>query len=132
MIRHGVPQGSILGPVLFLVYVNDIGSHISNGHIVQYADDTTLCFSAESIPALEIQAFVNLNLCIQQFERTQLSVNSSKTKYIHFSLRNHDHTLKPLVMVDDIILQETNSVKFLGVHLDRGLSWGDHIDSVGA
>jgi hypothetical protein len=73
-LRYGVPQGSILGPLLFLVYVNDLNSVIPRGKIVQYADDTTLCFSSNKIEEIELVSFGEINSCIQYFEKKILKL----------------------------------------------------------
>ncbi len=129
-LSYGVPQGSILSPLLFLVYVNDVGSSVQNGQIVQYADDTTLCFKAKSKQELEQVTFLELNNSIQHFNELNLKTNPTKSSFIKFSLQRgiSDSTLT--VMLDDTEIEEVHSTKFLGIHLDQGLTWNCHIDSV--
>jgi len=62
-----VPQEAILGPILFLIYVNNLNQSIQNGETIQYADDTTLCFKAKNKTGLEINAFLDLSSSIQFF-----------------------------------------------------------------
>jgi len=127
---QGVPQGSILGPVLFLIYVNDLGDSIQNGKIVRFADDTTLVSKAKNKEELEIQSFVQLNSCIQYFSDINLQTNNAKTNDINFCLRQQDSEVQPSVMVDETLLEEVESTCFLGMYLDRGLTWNDHVEHI--
>lgn len=129
-ISQGVPQGSILGPLLFLIYVNKLPSVKQHGELVLYADDTTLCFKEKTLEQLEIVSFIELNSCIQYFSEINLATNHSKSNMINFSLRQQEHAVRPAVCVDDVFLEETESTKFLGMYLDRGLTWCDHVDSI--
>lgn len=129
-LAYGVPQGSILGPLLFLIYVNHIGESIQSGKVLQYADDTTICVKSKSIQDLEINSYIALNSCIQNFSAINLKTNHSKSNVISFCLRQQQKEVLPIVMMDDTILEQTNSTNFLGMHLDRGLTWINHIDSI--
>jgi len=130
ILRYGVPQGSILSPLLFLLYVNDVGSALEKGRLVQYADDTTLCFRENTNETLELETFVNLNNLIQRFEHLNLKTNASKSMFIKFQLRESHFQHFPTVMVDETEVEEVRCTKFLGIFLDRGLTWEDHIDNV--
>jgi hypothetical protein len=95
---------------------------------VLMSDDTTLCFKSKTKSELEITAFSGLNGCIQYFSGVRL--NSSKSTYLDFCQRQQDESYQPNVIVDDALLEEADSTKFLGMHLDRGLTWDDHIEAI--
>lgn len=105
---------------MFLVYVNDIGASLQQGRIVQHADDTTLCFRDNAPELVEQQAFLELNKCIQHFKCLNLNANCSKTNFVNFSLRPCATEWSPSVMKGDNLLDEVHTVKYLGIHLDRG------------
>lgn len=129
-INQGVPQGSILGPILFLIYLNKLPSIKQRGELVLYADDTTLCFKEKTLEELEIVSFIELNSCMQYFSEINLATNQSKSNMISFSLRRQEHAVRPAVSLDDVLLEETESTKFLGMYLDQGLTWCDHVNSI--
>ena len=126
LIRAGVPQGSVLGPLLFLVYINDLPNNIDS-HIKLFADDTTLYIDVDS----HERAANVLNSDLVQIKSwaKQWLVNFSapKTKLMTCSFRNNDN---PSIIFDDVILPETKSHKHLGLTLSNNLSWSEHINTI--
>lgn len=110
---HGVPQGSVLGPILFLIYINDLTS-ITSSHFVIFADDTTIIQSHKNIDILCTNVKGTVLETQKWFAANQLSLNRSKTEKMIFSLRNITE------------LNDKDSIKFLGVYLDKKLSWEQH------
>lgn len=123
-VRYGVPQGSILGPTLFLIYVNDLHKS-TNAEIVQYADDTTIvCKNKESQSLWESveDVFSSLN---NWFTINGLSLNISKTQVIEFTPR-HSQTVTE-VDFKTFQLKTQHTVSLLGLTIDANLNWKDHI-----
>ncbi|KAG8258907.1 hypothetical protein J6590_021702 [Homalodisca vitripennis] len=112
-------QGSILGPVLFLVYISRRNSSLLRGKMVQYVDDTTLCIKAPTKHELEIISFLVLNSCIQFFSKLNLRTNNSKSNALNFCLRQREIEDRAAVMADDVLIEETDSTKFLGMYLEK-------------
>jgi hypothetical protein len=132
-LSHGVPQGSILGPTLFILYVNackDIvsGYHSNKCNVLQYADDTTLSFNGHSSNCLKELAIEKTISCVEYFKTLDLSTNFSKTYYINFGF-NQDID-KFNFNINNDCLQEADYIKFLGLFIDKKLSWDHHIDLV--
>ncbi|KAG8270485.1 hypothetical protein J6590_108423 [Homalodisca vitripennis] len=75
-------------------------------------------------------SFIELNNLVQHFNELNLKTNPSKSSFIKFSLRQTDSDYSPTVMLDETEITEVYAMKFLGIHLDRGLTWDSHVDHV--
>lgn len=127
-VKSGVPQGSILGPVLFLLYIGDIVNCNIKGNILLYADDTILFYSGE--PELIFsQAQRDLELINKWTLENGMKLNSDKCVYLRIS-KHIKNTKKLLLSIDDIELAEVNKVKYLGLILDSGMTFSSHVENL--
>lgn len=119
----GVPQGSILGPMLFLLYVNDLPD-IVDGLIVMYADDTSIVTRAADEGATTNKLKVNLEEMEGWFSQNNLKLNINKTNFIKFT--NNENTWQ--TSYHGNILTGAENASFLGWSIDSHLSWRQHVD----
>jgi hypothetical protein len=125
----GIPQGSILGPLLFLIYINDIPSVIKHGHPILFADDTNIIYSDKNLGNLCSLVNVELDILSDWFLANRLSVNIKKTKYIIFHNANrHNQPEFTSVKISGQALERVQMIEFLGVILHENLSWKPHLD----
>lgn len=126
----GVPQGSILGPTLFLCYVNDLASSL-NCRLSLYADDSALVFAGEK--AADIASFLSneLSLCKKWLVDNRLSLHVGKTESILFGTRKRVNKASGFTITcDGEAVKRVTTVKYLGVTLDQYLSFDGYIDGV--
>ena len=135
-INCGVPQGSILGPLLYLIYVNDI-QYACTGNILSFADDTTLYLSNSNINTLYKDANMHINNLFIWFCSNKLSLNANKTKYILLRPKRSKHNIENMTLaIDEIPLKRIGEncdekfTKFLGLYFDENLTFKNHITQV--
>ena len=125
----GVPQGSLLGPLLFSIYLNDLPNIEINGQIIFYADDCSIVYSADSYDELEMKIENSLKNINDWMNKNHLTINIKKSNYmlIDFSgRRNNDICVK----IGNNLLQKVFEAKVLGILIDDRLSFKSHIEFV--
>lgn len=140
-VSHGVPQGSILGPTLFLVYINELCQlKIPNGSVITFADDTALVFKADSWEEVYKQAQLGLDAVKKWLDDNFLTLNVDKTKYVAFTKRGSPpnylfnivaHSCAKVIQsttCNCASIQNVNVIKYLGIQIDYKLSFDSHIE----
>ena len=132
-LTHGVPQGTILGPVLFLIYINDLPNCLDYSTPRLYADDTTLTFSDCDMAMLQHQMTNDLQQITKWLRVNKLTLNVLKSEYMLIGSRQRLSTLDQSSMslsVDGLPLKRCTEAKCLGVLIDEHLTWKKHIESI--
>ena len=127
-ISLGVPQGSVLGPILFLIYINDISNIFLNSKTILFADDMTLYLIGHSPENLISIANQELKLLSQWCISNRLTINTNKTYYMLFTNKKHQ-TLPPLIIHNETMTR-TDRHKFLGITYDETMTFKQHINSL--
>ena len=130
-VRCGVPQGSILGPLLFIIYINDLGQYLQECKINLYADDTALYTDANSHIELLLNLRLELSMVSEWLKANRLTLNIKKTKFIVFGTRQRLRQVPPLnLSINGEQLEQVDNMKYLGVILDQFLTFDQHTDYI--
>lgn len=122
----GVPQGSVLGPLLFIIYINNLTDYIVEADVTLYADDATLLFSNID-PKLGAEITTTINNLNFWFNTNNLYLNPMKTQYVNFhSKQKISATSTHNINVNNTVIEKAKSVKFLGVYFDEHLTFEGH------
>ena len=126
----GVPQGSILGPLLFIIYINDLPNASSLLEYKLFADDSNILASAPDRKALHDHLMTELRKLSDWFAHNKLSLNYVKTELIDFSKTKKGVSDEYVIEIDGRPIRRVDETKFLGVYLDKNVSWRSHISNI--
>lgn len=130
-IKIGVPQGTILGPILFITYINSLLNIKINGKIISYADDTALIFTGSTWEETKDSVIQGCEIVKNWLDTFKLSLNIKKTNYIAFSLKNVNRPNFNSITIDNkssSTIKAVENTKYLGIIIDQHLKWSDHIN----
>lgn len=140
VITCGLPQGSVLAPTLFLIYIDSLcRKNLVSGQIISFADDTAVLFSGDTWDEVNKRAEEGFSIITKWLDYNLLTLNIEKTKYIKFSIKNNKnnvnienfslkvHDCNKLNNCECYTLSSASSLKYLGIIIDQNLRWSDHI-----
>ena len=129
-IKYGVPQGSILGPLLFVIYINDLPNICHLAKFILYADDANIIVSGQSMHEIEQQLAELIPALTKWVGSNGLKLNLKKTSYMIFSKRKIDNVGD--IYISNTKIERKSECRFLGVIIDDKLCWAKHINAVKA
>lgn len=121
----GVPQGSILGPLLFVIYINDLPKISNVCQFFLYADDTAIFVRDKNADALQERLNTTLPKISEWLQSNFLSLNTSKTVYQNYS--NHKTATHFVVQIDSVNIEHKETILYLGIYIDKNLKFSSHI-----
>ncbi|MBM3206904.1 MAG: reverse transcriptase family protein, partial [Candidatus Staskawiczbacteria bacterium] len=124
----GVPQGSVLGPLLFILYINDISAVSQKLKLVLFADDTNIFYSASSPEKLLDVLHREMNNIKMWFDTNKLSLNLEKTKLMLFG--SHRKSVDVALHINEIPIGRVKEIRFLGLIVDEKISWKPYIQQL--
>ena len=125
-IVYGVPQGSILGPLLFVIYINDLPGISDFAKFILYADDANILISGTTLEEIQFKANQLISRLVDWVGANGLSLNLKKTCYMIFTRKRIDFSGFNL-SIDNTVIERKTEARFLGVIVDEKLTWQKHI-----
>ena len=129
-ITDGVPQGSVLGPLLFLIYVNDLPKTVNGKTVpILFADDTSIIVKSSKLKDFQNNMAMAFNCINKWFKVNLLSINVDKTHYLQFKTKNNP-ICNINIVCNDKLVTALPKIKFLGIYIQDLINWSSHIDYI--
>ena len=131
-LKCGVPQGTILGPLLFLIYINDLPNCLTSCQPRMYADDTHITYADVDVNSIQLNLNHDLGNLNKWLISNKLTLNTAKTEFMLTGSKQKLSTLssQPELSIDNVPIEKVTSVKSLGIFIDENLRWQTHIDKL--
>ena len=129
-LKYGTPQGSCLGPLLFLIYINDLHYTIQYSSVILFADETTILHGHKNLNYLKWSIEQDLKQMTDWFRANLLTINLNKTECVLFNNSNSNNIPTFELEIGDCRISNTDQVKFLGLWIDRKLQWTMHTNTL--
>ena len=130
-VHHGVPQGSVLGPLFFIIYTNDLPSVMCHSHLHLFADDIAMYISGAEPVSVQDKLNFDLASLFTWVTSNGFEVNVSKSQSMLLARRHRRHQLSSMqFLMNNNVIQLHKSVKYLGIIVDEGLSWSEQVGYV--
>ena len=123
----GIPQGSALGPTLFLIFINDISQYVLNGSCNIFADDVVIYVTGKDVTEVNSKLQENLNQINQWYTNNRLRINNDKTKVMLLKSKSCSELN---IVVEGKKLEQVNVIKYLGLTIDDRLKWNSHVNNL--
>ena len=125
-ITYGAPQGSVLGPLLYIIFANDMPKSMKFTNSIMFADDTTVFITGRNLKFLFQKMNDDLNRLHKWFIDNSLVLNLEKSYFVIFKTKNKLSNHQGNLVIGGVNVKQATSVKFLGVHMDQHLDWNTH------